>query len=74
MGLGVMGKEGRAAVRAADFAFARFHHLQQVTYSYVLRKYLDPKTEKIRILYLYVFLSRKSYSVAFYFDSRIMPY
>ena len=26
-----MGKEGRAAVRAADFAFPKFKHLQKVT-------------------------------------------
>lgn len=30
VGLGIMGKEGRAAVRAADFAFAKFKHLQRV--------------------------------------------
>ncbi len=30
MGLGIMGKEGRAAVRAADFAFSKFHYLQKV--------------------------------------------
>lgn len=30
VGLGVMGKEGRAAVRAADFAFAKFRHLKRV--------------------------------------------
>jgi len=28
--LGIMGKEGRAAVRAADFAFPKFKHLQKV--------------------------------------------
>ena len=28
--LGIMGKEGRAAVRSADFAFAKFRHLQKV--------------------------------------------
>ena len=26
-----MGKEGRAAVRAADFAFPKFKHLQKVS-------------------------------------------
>ena len=30
VGLGIMGKEGRAAVRSADFAFAKFRHLQKV--------------------------------------------
>ena len=30
MGLGIMGKEGRAAVRAADFAFAKFKFLQKI--------------------------------------------
>ena len=30
MGLGIMGKEGRAAVRAADFAFAKFRFLQRI--------------------------------------------
>ena len=30
MGLGIMGKEGRAAVRSADFAFSKFHYLQKV--------------------------------------------
>ncbi|GAB6027859.1 hypothetical protein CHUAL_002077 [Chamberlinius hualienensis] len=30
VGLGVMGKEGRQAVRCSDFAFARFRHLQRV--------------------------------------------
>ena len=30
VGLGIMGKEGRAAVRSADFAFAKFKHLQKV--------------------------------------------
>ncbi len=30
VGLGITGKEGRAAVRAADFAFAKFKHLQRV--------------------------------------------
>jgi hypothetical protein len=30
VGLGIMGKEGRAAVRAADFAFSKFHYLQKV--------------------------------------------
>ncbi len=29
LGLGIMGKEGRAAVRAADFAFAKFKHLHR---------------------------------------------
>ena len=28
--IGIMGKEGRAAVRSADFAFAKFRHLQKV--------------------------------------------
>ena len=35
MGLGIMGKEGRAAVRAADFAFSKFHYLQKVNLSSV---------------------------------------
>jgi len=30
VGLGIMGKEGRAAVRAADFAFPKFKHLKKV--------------------------------------------
>ena len=30
VGLGIVGKEGRAAVRAADFAFAKFKYLQKV--------------------------------------------
>jgi len=30
VGLGIMGKEGRAAVRSADFAFPKFRHLQKV--------------------------------------------
>ena len=30
VGLGIAGKEGRAAVRSADFAFAKFKHLQRV--------------------------------------------
>ena len=30
VGLGIAGKEGRAAVRAADFAFGKFKHLQRV--------------------------------------------
>ena len=30
VGLGIMGKEGRAAVRAADFAFAKFKFLQKM--------------------------------------------
>ena len=30
VGLGIMGKEGRAAVRAADFAFAKFRFLQKI--------------------------------------------
>ena len=30
VGLGIMGKEGRAAVRAADFAFAKFKFLQKI--------------------------------------------
>lgn len=30
VGLGISGKEGLAAVRAADFAFAKFKHLQRV--------------------------------------------
>jgi len=30
VGLGIMGKEGRAAVRAADFAFTKFRHLEKV--------------------------------------------
>ena len=30
VGLGIMGKEGRAAVRSADFAFAKFRHLQRI--------------------------------------------
>lgn len=30
VGLGIMGREGRAAVRAADFAFPKFKHLQKV--------------------------------------------
>jgi phospholipid-translocating ATPase len=30
VGLGIMGKEGRAAVRSSDFAFAKFRHLQRV--------------------------------------------
>lgn len=29
VGLGIMGKEGRAAVRSADFAFAKFKHLKR---------------------------------------------
>ena len=32
VGLGIMGKEGRAAVRSADFAFAKFKHLQRLVY------------------------------------------
>ena len=30
VGLGIMGREGRAAVRAADFAFAKFRFLQKI--------------------------------------------
>ncbi len=30
VGLGIAGKEGRAAVRSADYAFATFKHLQPV--------------------------------------------
>ena len=30
VGLGIMGKEGRAAVRSADFAFAKFKHLHRL--------------------------------------------
>ena len=30
VGLGIAGKEGRAAVRSADFAFGKFKHLQRV--------------------------------------------
>ena len=30
VGLGLMGKEGRAAVRSADFAFAKFRFLKKV--------------------------------------------
>ena len=30
VGLGIMGREGRAAVRAADFAFAKFCFLQKI--------------------------------------------
>ena len=30
VGLGIMGKEGRAAVRAADFAFSKFKFLQKI--------------------------------------------
>ena len=30
VGLGIMGKEGRAAVRSADFAFAKFRHLHRI--------------------------------------------
>ena len=30
VGLGIMGKEGRAAVRSADFAFAKFKHLRRL--------------------------------------------
>ena len=29
VGLGIMGKEGRAAVRASDFAFSKFMFLQR---------------------------------------------
>ena len=32
VGLGIMGKEGRAAVRSADFAFAKFKHLHRLVY------------------------------------------
>lgn len=32
IGLGIMGKEGRQAVRCADFAFARFHYLRRVLF------------------------------------------
>jgi phospholipid-translocating ATPase len=35
VGLGIMGKEGRAAVRAADFAFSKFHYLQKVNSDYL---------------------------------------
>jgi hypothetical protein len=35
VGLGIMGKEGRAAVRAADFAFSKFHYLQKVNLDYL---------------------------------------
>ena len=30
VGLGIMGKEGRAATRAADFAFAKFRFLEKI--------------------------------------------
>ena len=30
VGLGIIGREGRAAVRAADFAFTKFRFLQKV--------------------------------------------
>ena len=30
IGFGIMGKEGRAAVRASDIGFAKFHHLRKV--------------------------------------------
>lgn len=30
IGFGIMGKEGRAAVRASDIAFAKFKHLKKV--------------------------------------------
>ncbi|XP_040570964.1 phospholipid-transporting ATPase IF [Lepeophtheirus salmonis] len=30
VGFGIMGKEGRAAVRSSDFAFGKFRHLQRV--------------------------------------------
>ena len=30
MGLGIAGKEGKAATRAADFAFSQFMHLQRI--------------------------------------------
>ena len=32
VGLAIMGREGRAAVRAADFAFTKFRFLQKVKY------------------------------------------
>ena len=30
IGFGIMGKEGRAAVRASDIGFGKFHHLRKV--------------------------------------------
>ena len=30
VGLGIAGKEGRAAVRSSDYAFAKFKHLKKV--------------------------------------------
>ena len=30
VGLGIAGREGRAAVRSSDFAFSKFRHLQRV--------------------------------------------
>ena len=40
VGLGIMGKEGRAAVRSADFAFAKFRFVKKVI-DIFLYKYLS---------------------------------
>jgi hypothetical protein len=69
VGLGIMGKEGRAAVRAADFAFSKFHYLQKVNSDYLTSLLL------MRIFYVekhrlvsFCALSAKKVTEAFLFE------